>query len=246
MRIRTFQAKNINGVNAIVIDGKPFLWQIDPKFLDDVQTALIINRHCPDLRKRWENVLKQQFLENLGMHLKRVVTIKDILVALESGFIENMMVFEETDERFYIAKSILPYAGLGVFAKVKLPQNSFIEVTGVAVKVGGLAEQCTHYADAYTFGAAGNLRIIPLGFAGIINHTNDSKLQNAELIRLLDHKPSQHALDVVYRFIRDIEPGEEIIGHYGEKRGEQVQEECDWYTFLSYDFYGMKRLLFRN
>lgn len=167
----------------------------------------------------------------------------------------NMIFVEETDTRFYIDKSTLPNAGYGLFAKVKIPKDDWLEVIGVMVKKGGIADQCTHYAKRYKFaGSKDNSKIVPMGYAGIINHTADTSLQNMELICEQGlSKRSEHASEVIYRTLRDIEPGEELLGNYGEDIGKEVEKiasnishhdatKSDWETFIGYNLYDLKRL----
>lgn len=166
-----------------------------------------------------------------------------------------MIFIEETDTRFYIDKSTLPNAGYGLFAKVKIKKGDWLEVIGVMVKKGGIADQCTHYAKRYKFaGTKDDSKIVPMGYAGIINHTADPVLQNMELTceRGLS-KRSEHSSEVVYKTLRDIEPGEELLGNYGENIGKEIEKvannisyhetmKSDWEMFLSYNLYDLKRL----
>lgn len=166
-----------------------------------------------------------------------------------------MIFVEETDTRFYIDKSTLPNAGYGLFAKVKIKKDDWIEVIGVMVKKGGIADQCTHYAKRYKFaGSKDDAKIVPMGYAGIINHTTDPVLLNMKLTceRGLT-KRSEHASEVIYKALRDIEPGEEVLGYYGEDIGKEVEKiannmiyheemKSDWEIFLTHDLYDLKRL----
>jgi SET domain len=136
-----------------------------------------------------------------------------------------MIFVEETDNRFYIEKSTIPNAGNGCFAKEFLKAGDWLEVIGIYVKMGGVADFCTEYARRYKFAGSEqmNAKIVPFGFAGIINHSNDPKLQNCKLeyVKGLS-KRSQHAGQVIYRFIKDIEPNEELIGNYGPDMEKEI------------------------
>lgn len=171
-----------------------------------------------------------------------------------------MIFVEEDDTRFYIDKSTLSNAGWGLFAKEKIKKDDWLEVIGVMVKSGGVADQCTHYARRYKFagmnfaGMNKDAKIVPMGYAGIINHTNDPAKLNMKLTteRGLS-KRSQHASGVIYKALRDIEPGEELLGNYGEEIGREVDNmvsnvsyhdeiKNDWEVFLGYNLYDLKRL----
>jgi hypothetical protein len=64
-----------------------------------------------------------------------------------------MIVFEEDDDRFYIAQSTVNLAGNGLFAKKPIKKNDWLEITGVLVHRESVADQCTYYANAYKFAA---------------------------------------------------------------------------------------------
>lgn len=139
-----------------------------------------------------------------------------------------MIVFEEDDDRFYITQSTVNLAGNGLFAKRAIKKNEWLEITGVLVHRESVADQCTYYANSYKFAANVKIKgekiniseflIVPLGYAGIVNHTKDKKEQNVEIRYLGDEytKKSLHADKAVYWFIKDVSAGEEILGHYGE------------------------------
>jgi hypothetical protein len=138
-----------------------------------------------------------------------------------------MIFVEETDERFYIAPSTIPNAGHGCFTKTHIKRGDWLDIIGVYVKTGGLADQCTEYAKRYKFAGSPKLdaKIVPMGFGGMVNHSDDPKLRNCELI--FDkgiNKRSQHAGQVVYKFIRDVLPNEEVIGNYGQNISEEVNK----------------------
>jgi hypothetical protein len=164
-----------------------------------------------------------------------------------------MIFVEEKDDRYYVGKSTIPNAGLGCFAKIFLKKNDWLEVIGVYVKTGSPADLCTEYARRYKFAGSEKLdaKIVPMGFASIVNHSDDSKLQNCRLTfdkKLM--KRSEHAGQVVYMFTRDILPGEELIGNYGTDVGQEINQiandlafgednrtEID--KFLPYNFYNL-------
>jgi hypothetical protein len=138
-----------------------------------------------------------------------------------------MIFIEEIDERFYIAPSTLPNAGYGCFAKFFISKGSWLEIIGVYIKTNGIADQCTEYAKRYKFagGPQMNAKIVPMGYGGMVNHSDDPKLKNCELI--FDkgiNKRSQHAGQVVYKFLRDVLPDEEVIGNYGQDIGKEINK----------------------
>lgn len=138
-----------------------------------------------------------------------------------------MNFIEETDTRFYLKESTLPNAGWGCFANTHLKRGDWLEIIGVYVTVGGLADQCTHYAKRYKFAGSPkkNAKIVPMGFGGMVNHSDDSLLQNCglEYVAALNRR-SDHAGQVIYRFIRDILPDEELIGNYGPEINEEIKQ----------------------
>lgn len=166
-----------------------------------------------------------------------------------------MIIIEENDTRFYSDHSTLPGAGLGCFAKELIKKGDYLEVIGVMVKKGGVADKCTHYAMRYKFaGSKLDTKIIPLGFAGLVNHTDDKLLQNVEIrnVRGLQ-KRSLDASEIVYMAIRDILPGEEVLGNYGEIIDIEIKKiaenqrfydknRLDWEKFVSYNLYGLAEL----
>ncbi len=166
-----------------------------------------------------------------------------------------MITIEENDERFYIDSSTLPNAGYGLFAKVPIKAGDWLEVMGVMVKKGGVADTCTHYAKRYKFaGSKGDAKIVPMGYAGIVNHI-DGERQNVEIRRIPGlNKRNVNSSEVVYYFIKDVEVGEEILGNYGEQVGEEVKKlveasdyveknKKDWEEFLEFNLYDLRRLV---
>ena len=138
-----------------------------------------------------------------------------------------MNLVEESDTRFYVKKSTIPTAGLGCFTKTFLKKSDWLEIIGVYVKTGGIADECTNYAKRYKF--AGNpkmsAKIVPMGYGGIVNHSDDFNLQNCRLEYVSGlNKRSEHSGQVIYRFIRDILPDEELIGNYGPDIGEEINK----------------------
>jgi hypothetical protein len=176
-----------------------------------------------------------------------------------------MILVEETDDRFYIKESTIPNAGLGVFANVPLKKGDWLEIIGVQVKTKSVSDKCTHYANAYKFLASGSItrrgerkidysrKIVPLGLGGIVNHAPDPRLQNAEIFYRNGPTRNPAAGKAVYRFIRDIDVDEEILGNYGEEwlgimdwadtKAEDIAEiQDDWETFLAHDLYNLGQL----
>ncbi len=138
-----------------------------------------------------------------------------------------MIFVEETDNRYYIKESTLPNAGWGCFASTLLKKGDWLEIIGVYVKKGGIADQCTHYAKRYKFAGSPkmNAKILPMGYAAIVNHTEDPNLQNCALEYVAGlSKRSDHSGQVIYRFIRDILPDEELLGNYGPDIAEEIKK----------------------
>lgn len=166
-----------------------------------------------------------------------------------------MYIVEEEDKRFYINKSTIEGAGYGCFAKELIPKGDFLEIIGVMVRPNGLADQCTHYAKRYKFAASEekNMKIVPMGFGGIVNHTDDSEKQNVQLAYLprnRSSKRSQHSTQAVYLALRDIQPDEELLGFYGEVVDKEIKkfkkdldsvakDKEEWDRFLSYNLYNL-------
>lgn len=115
-----------------------------------------------------------------------------------------VMLTTETDPRFFIAESTISGAGKGLFAKVPLAKGDSLEVVGVLVPLNSSSDQCTQQFDAYKFRVGDNL-LIPLGFGGLINH---SDLPNME--KILDGER------LFLRTLRPIEKGEELLWTYSE------------------------------
>lgn len=154
-----------------------------------------------------------------------------------------MITIEEKDTRFYIADSTLDGAGEGLFAKQDFEEGDHLEIMGVCVTKGSISDRCTQYAEKYKFAATGtrnsNRVIVPMGHAGIVNHSNNEEDQNAE-IRKINNR-------MVYYFIKDIKQDEEILGFYGKpwqktlnwaKTSSNLVDD-DWETFLSHGLYNL-------
>jgi hypothetical protein len=111
----------------------------------------------------------------------------------------------ESDERFYVAASKIPGAGKGLFAKVPLSLGDRLEVFGVLVPAGSAADDCTHYANQYKF-RVGELLLIPLGFAGMVNHSRNPNMEKV----IEGHSVSLQA-------VRPISADEELTFQYGDR-----------------------------
>lgn len=166
-----------------------------------------------------------------------------------------MMLLEEKDERFYIAESTQPKAGRGLFAARDIKKGERLEVIGVSVDKGSPADVCTSYADAYKFAAdysdSYTRHIIPMGYAGIVNHANEKEDRNVEIKYVLKNGRTI----CVYAFLRDVGKDEEVLGDYGDAwRGlaewsrrvngsADSAEEDAWRSFLTLGLYNLDRLI---
>jgi len=175
-----------------------------------------------------------------------------------------MILIEETDKRFYIKESTLPNAGFGLFAKEFLKKDDFLEIIGVQVPKNGISDQCTHFAGNYKFAALQkpgfDRLVVPLGYGGMINHVENESKRNVEMTNVNHNPRSDAGSSLVYVFLRDIEPDEELLGHYGVEwafvfdwagKNTKTDEEkvqlvkTDWETLLSYDLYNLNELVSR-
>lgn len=120
----------------------------------------------------------------------------------------------EIDTRFFIARSRIPDAGYGLFAAHPLKAGDALMAIGILVDRDSLADRCTAYADAYKF-RVGNQLLIPIGFAGMVNHSSDA----ANLEKVIDG----HELSL--RALRDIAPGEELLFEYSQYAQERFCSE---------------------
>ena len=175
-----------------------------------------------------------------------------------------MITITENDNRFYVRESTLPDAGLGLFARVKIPKGSFIEIIGVMVKRGSVADQCTRFAENYKFAASDkDYCLIPMGYGGMVNHANTKEQQNVVIKNVKAKVPNKKIKELrgilsftgeaVYYFTRDVEPDEEILGDYGHEykahhkwiadQNEMFNNlENDWIKFLSFGLYNLPLL----
>ena len=147
-----------------------------------------------------------------------------------------MIQIKEDDERFRLDKSTIEDAGVGVFANKFINKGEKLNVKGIIVEKNSTADICTHYANDYKFEFYDcNKYLIPTGFAGIVNHTDDQEKQNVEIRRI--EKES-----LFYEFIKDVKQGEEILGNYGENWSKIFKEKKDWQMFLNLDLYNLKEI----
>ncbi len=89
------------------------------------------------------------------------------------------MEMNEDDPRFCLKKSTIQGAGLGVFTLVPLREGDCLEVIGVRVKPESVADRCSPFADRHKFLRADWL-IIPLGYAGMVNHSAQPNMVRCE------------------------------------------------------------------
>ena len=156
-----------------------------------------------------------------------------------------MMFVEEKDARFYLDKSTINNAGIGVFAAEDIKKGDFLEILGVMVQKNSIADKCTAYANNYKFEATYNNAdryVVPLGYGGMINHIDDKEKQNAIITHFRRNPDNFSSGCLVYYFTRDIKKDEEILGNYGEKWNEKLEEKNDWQMFLDLELYNLKEL----
>lgn len=123
------------------------------------------------------------------------------------------MIFHEQDERFYISTSKLPNAGLGLFCSVNIEQNDYLIIKGIKVLKNSTADLCTHYCNKYKFSPSveDKYNIIPLGFAGMVNHAMKKEDQNVMMAWL-----EADVKSMIWLFIKPVKKDEEILGDYGD------------------------------
>jgi hypothetical protein len=156
-----------------------------------------------------------------------------------------MIFVEEKDKRFYLSNSTLPNAGLGVFASEDISKGEVLEIIGIMVEKNSITDQCTSYANNYKFSARydnPNRNIVPMGFGGMVNHTDDTEKQNVELTYMKRTPENTSSGSAVYYFLKDVKKGEEILGNYGEKWSAKLAEKNDWQMFLDLELYNLKEL----
>jgi uncharacterized protein len=110
----------------------------------------------------------------------------------------------EDDDRFYLAPSAIPGAGLGVFARVPLAAGDRFEVIGVLVSADSAADRCSAFADHHKF-RVGDDVLVPLGYGGMANHSD-----TPNLVKVVED-------DRVYLVaLRPIAVGEELCHRYND------------------------------
>jgi len=117
---------------------------------------------------------------------------------------------DEADDRFEARPSAVAGAGLGVFARVALPAGATLEVVGVYVRRGSVADRCTHFADRHKF-RVGDALLIPVGLGGLVNH---SPAPNLEKVFAGDR--------VWLRALRPLAAGEEVFFCYPDAALERL------------------------
>ena len=140
----------------------------------------------------------------------------------------SLLSFHENDDRFYIKKSTISGAGKGLFSRKKIYRDEKLIIKGVLVEKDSPADFCTTFSNSYKFAASltllpngdidtGKFFIIPLGYAGMVNHMDEESKRNVQIEYFSNY-------EVAYVFLRDVEKDEEIFGNYGE----------DWQKMLSW------------
>jgi len=123
------------------------------------------------------------------------------------------MIFHEQDERFYIAPSKIKNAGSGLFASINIEQNDYLIIKGIKVVKNSTADLCTHYCNKYKFSPSVEdpHNIIPLGFAGMVNHGLQKEDQNVMMAWL-----EADIKSMIWLFTKPVRKDEEILGDYGD------------------------------
>jgi hypothetical protein len=118
---------------------------------------------------------------------------------------------EECDERFYLKESTIPGAGRGVFANKSIYIGNVLRVVGVVVKektvAGSILGKIPIYSKYVFKNPHINGWLIPVGYGGMVNHTDNKDLRNCEITFI--------GGDVYYEFTKDVEKDQEILGSYG-------------------------------
>lgn len=123
----------------------------------------------------------------------------------------NPLIDPPADDRFEVRPSLIPEAGLGVFARVALPAGAELEVAGVLVRRDSPADRCTHFADHHKFRVGADLLLIPVGAGGLVNHAADANLERVE-----------HPGRVMLRTTRAVAAGEELVFSYSESARQRM------------------------
>jgi hypothetical protein len=110
----------------------------------------------------------------------------------------------EDDDRFVINMSTILNAGSGLFARRLLEEGERLEVIGVLVQAGSVADSCTRYADCYKF-RVGEFLLIPVGFGGMVNHSSDPNMETVI-----------EGQSVFLQTNRVVQPGEELSFEYSD------------------------------
>jgi hypothetical protein len=162
-----------------------------------------------------------------------------------------MVLIEDNDPRFYLAPSKLPGGGTGVFAKVSLKKGDHMEIVGVMVPVKSDTDRCTAYAHDYKFASRlkdADRYVIPMGYAGLVNHAIDRVGMNMRLEYLKGVTPKNpNAGSAVLMCTRDVAEGEELLHYYGDDWNERLRKYSDeahaWDEISASDVYGLGKLL---
>ena len=145
----------------------------------------------------------------------------------------------DQDERFYIAKSNIPNAGMGLFAKIPITKGESLEVLGPEVQANSLADLCSAFANSYKFYSREDKSalVIPVGYAGMVNHALNRVGQNTQM----DYSEGKVRLV----FIQNVAPMQEILHYYGDRRNLEIYLDSnpesfdEWQKFISWDLYNL-------
>ena len=148
------------------------------------------------------------------------------------NFSHNLNYLQENGiclSNIYNKKSMIPYAGYGIFAKRKFFKNEIIIVSPILAlpKNEVIDENGILYNYCYDPSPQNNVLLFPIGLSAMINHqtnsntqlewydTNITFLNTIDINSLLYHHSM--SLNIIYRATRDIEINEEITINYGNK-----------------------------
>jgi len=116
----------------------------------------------------------------------------------------EVVVLDETDDRFYAGESRIAGAGRGLFARVPLRAGDRLLVIGIRVRRESASDRYTSFADEYKIRAGDDL-LIPCGVAAVANHSSHPNLRKVIA-----------GADVFFELTREVEADEELCFEYSD------------------------------